>query len=217
MSYIFWDTAYILRLISLSLSTATGMFILSTLSKKKLPAIIAASPSFIVWGIAFYLALMRSGPSGHLLHTLAGILTLTFSTILGRKIGLKYHRKFYVTDSFFRPLNIPWYHWLWILPIVVYQVAAVPLFLIIHSLSFDYLYGNEQLFYPIDFQPTKLGILYYLFRILSIFLTLGVAQMMLHMYDLITDNNQGKFKRIFLIITYLILLLISDSIIFSNS
>lgn len=130
------------------LSYASGGFVLGTLTRGLMgpwpAAIIYITPSVLLRLGLFSLAFVSDAVRNDLVSqpgNLIGLPLLTlalapfvafFSVRAGGEAAGEYNQRNSV-------LNIPWYHWLWVLPLYLFPVVGVPSFLLLTLWSIDLL------------------------------------------------------------------------------
>jgi len=146
--------ATIVAIIMTSIGYGLGAFVLGTLTpsrlKKWTKVIIYISPFFLFKVSMFALAYMDNAMMDDLLNRplakvvapLTSLIITPFVAYIFINIGEE------SAGSFSRPramLNIPWQHWLWMIPFFIAQVISVPLFLLLLLWKIDLLAGNISL------------------------------------------------------------------------
>ena len=122
-------------------------------------------------------------------------------------------------DQFQRPksvLNIKWYNWIWILPIYLNKVVAIPLFALILLWTLDAKYGSNSYF--MEFFDLILNWGYYVARILILFIFIGLLSSVNHVYSLLAEEESTSkinWKNGMMILGHVLLFLILYVLLFA--
>ena len=196
-----WGDTFGLRIIASLLGTAAGTFIIGTFLKNKvrLVAIIATLPTVLFW-LAGLILNMIGGYSdnidGMLFLPLILIILTPIVGYLSAGYGQKYYREFRKPKSV---LNIKWYHWLWIFPLYLNKVVAIPLFALLTLWSID---SSDQIGSPLLMLIFDSGNT--IARIV-VFLILGcLIASVSHMYSLLTSEKMD-WKKWLMVIGHVLL------------
>jgi len=196
-----WGDTFGLRIIASLIGTAAGTFIIGTFlkSKVRLAAIIATLPTILFW-----LAGLIINITGGYSENIDGMIFLPLILIILTPIvgyfsagyGQKYYREFQKPKSV---LNIKWYHWLWIFPLYLNKVVAIPLFTLLTLWSFDSSdpIGSPLLMLIFDSGNTVARIV--VFLILG-----GLIASISHMYSLLTSEKMD-WKKWLMVIGHVLL------------
>ncbi len=125
-----------------------GAFVLGTLTRQRVKtwtaAIVYVIPFFLLRGLIFAGATVSevtkeellANPSSMIVMPAVYLLASPFVSFLFLRMGED------SADTFSQPnsaLNVPWQHWLWVLPLFLFQAIGVPLFLLLALWKIDIL------------------------------------------------------------------------------
>jgi hypothetical protein len=178
------------------LSYASGGYVLGTLTRGLLrtwqAAIIFITPSVVLHLGVFARAFMSEAarndlvtePGKMIVLPILPLLVAPFASFcsirLGEDAAGKYNRPRSV-------LNIPWYHWLWILPCYLFQVVGVPAFFLLTLWRIDLILEATKVF------PSLLNLPAFFPRIVLVAIISGVGFSINSVYSTLSETN-GKYS-----------------------
>lgn len=145
-----WKAAIVLIVLN-ALGYGSGAFVLGTLTPQRIKiwtkAVVYVIPFFLVRGLIFATSNMNDPMKEELLaKPISMIVVPVISLLISPLIAFYFIRIGEESaGEFSRPksaLNIPWQHWLWVLPFFLTQVIGVPLFLLLALWKIDLLTAN---------------------------------------------------------------------------
>lgn len=185
-----WGDSFFWRIVASLVATASGAFVIGTFLKKKakLAAIIAALPSTIFWISSLVIGIIYFNESVlGIKFLLVQPAILAILTPISAYYGVSWGQE--CAKEFQRPksvLNIKWYHWLWILPIYLNKVVAVPLATLIFLWTIDAQMG----------EPSMLDFIFkwdwMIVRIIVFMIFCGLLTSVNHAYTLLSEENETK-------------------------
>lgn len=148
-----WRAA-IIAIVLNALSYGSGTFALGTLTRQRIKTwtavIVYVIPFFLVRALIFALSNMNDAMKEELLAKPISLVIIPIVSLLISPFVAFYFVRMgeESSDAFSRPkcvLNIPWQHWLWVLPFFLVQVIGVPLFLLFSLWKIDLLTADVPL------------------------------------------------------------------------
>jgi len=190
----YWGNTFILRIIASAISTFFVGFIVGTAInvRYKIVAIIATLPYLLIWANALYLNYNSIEEISNKMYILPFIIiALTpIMSYFGSIYGFSKQEDFDRSNSI---LNIRWYNWIWITPVVLSQSLSVLfiLFLFIF-IGPDAAPNTRNIF--ITNLPT------FIFRFIAVTLFMILGALADYSYNVLTGEKEIKIYRILIVI-----------------
>ena len=196
MGLALWGDTFGLRIVASLAGTAAGTFVIGTFlaSKVRLASVIATLPTILFWLMGLIINIIGGYSENVDGMVFLPIVLIVLTPIVGY-FSAKYGQRYY--EEFRRPksiLNIKWYHWLWIFPLYLNKVVAIPLFalLMLWMVDSSDQIGSPLLMLMFDFGNTIIR--------MTLFLILGgLIISVSHMYSLLTLEKTNWKERLMVV------------------
>lgn len=206
-SLAYWGDLFWIRIIVSLVGLIAGSFVIGSHFKNSKNTSLFLGGLVSLFWIAVFVFSIKLGISEELsvkLNLLPIIITILapISAWFGWNLGKEYLGKFDREKSIF---NIKWYHWIWIFPLYLNKVIAVPLFNLLALWQVDIAIGPYA-FLPIlgIFNLNFLGAL--ILRAIVFGMFIGFVYTIMYVYEKLSSKNKIGVKHIFGIIGSVLLL-----------